>query len=216
MVIAIIGDIVNSKQLKKRGEVQASLKQSLENINELFSEHIVSKMTLTLGDEFQGLLKIGSPICQIIDRLESEHSDLQIRYGIGIGEILTEINPELSLGADGPAFWYAREAIEYFNTDKDYGRSNTYLVSSKTAIDLVNDVLALTANFKKNMTEVQRKRLDFLIQNGIYSDQFDQKKIAKQMGISESALSKSLKAGNIKLYLGTRQHLDEYLKEAYQ
>ena len=79
MVIAIIGDIVNSKQLKKRGEVQASLKQSLENINELFSEHIVSKMTLTLGDEFQGLLKIGSPICQIIDRERTQRSD-PLRY----------------------------------------------------------------------------------------------------------------------------------------
>lgn len=39
----------------------------------------------------------------------------QVRFGIGVGKILTDINPELSIGADGPAYWHARKAINYIH-----------------------------------------------------------------------------------------------------
>ncbi len=213
MVIAIIGDLIDSKQLKNRQQVQEQLQIALESINKQFQSDIISQFTLTLGDEFQGLLKVGAPVCFILDTLESYTSNLNIRYGIGIGDILTEINPKLSIGADGPAFWYAREALEYIHDNHDYGMSHTYLKLEEKKLHLINDVFALCDHIKYSMTQTQKETLHFIIKEGIYSDSFDQKNVASKMNISDVSLYKRLKAGQIKLYLRSRLHLDQYLKE---
>ena len=63
--IAIIGDIKNSKKIVDRGAIQEHLKKILDNINLKYSDCIASKFTITLGDEFQGLLTTGNnPIYQ--------------------------------------------------------------------------------------------------------------------------------------------------------
>lgn len=43
---------------------------------------------------------------------------VELRFGIGIGEITTEINTEMALGADGPGYYKAREAIEHRWTER--------------------------------------------------------------------------------------------------
>ena len=42
--IVIIGDIINSRKIEKRGEVQEKLKQILRDINEKYKEDIASKI----------------------------------------------------------------------------------------------------------------------------------------------------------------------------
>lgn len=113
--LALIGDIIQSKQLSQRSEAQERLKTCLKRLNELFKPYIISNFSLTLGDEFQGLMKIDAPIFYLIDLINDEMRDIPMRYGIGVGEILTDINPEISIGADGPAYWYAREAIKFIH-----------------------------------------------------------------------------------------------------
>ncbi|NLC06063.1 MAG: hypothetical protein GX778_06055 [Erysipelothrix sp.] len=58
MLIAIIGDLIDSKQLDNRQQIQEQLQSALDSINIQFKDDIVSQLTLTLGDEFQGLLKV--------------------------------------------------------------------------------------------------------------------------------------------------------------
>ncbi|MGB4438298.1 MAG: SatD family protein, partial [Sedimentibacter sp.] len=55
--IAIIGDIVNSKKIDNRNDVQIKLKSLLKRIDEKYTDDIASDFMITLGDEFQGLLK---------------------------------------------------------------------------------------------------------------------------------------------------------------
>lgn len=55
-----------------------------------------------------------TPIFHLID-LINHHMDIPIRFGVGVGSILTDINPDISIGADGPAYWHAREAIRYIH-----------------------------------------------------------------------------------------------------
>ena len=86
--VAIIGDIVDSKKLSNRNSVQQKLKQVLEDINNKFSEDIASKFTITLGDEFQGLLKNRENIMRIVCEIEMAMTPIQIRFGIGIGDIM--------------------------------------------------------------------------------------------------------------------------------
>ena len=103
-LVAIIGDIKSSKQLENRRSVQARFKEVLDSINNEYRDDIASKFMITLGDEFQGLLKNGSAAVFIIDKIEREMYPIKFRFGLGVGEITTDINSNMPLGADGPAY----------------------------------------------------------------------------------------------------------------
>ena len=66
---ALIGDIIESRSLANRARMQEALSQALNGLNERYQGHLASCFSLTLGDEFQGLLKVGAPIFQMIDEL---------------------------------------------------------------------------------------------------------------------------------------------------
>ena len=116
MYCAIIGDLINSKKLptEDRAAIQERLRTLLNGVNEKFSLFLVSPFLMTLGDEFQGVLTAAEPALEIIDFLGQNLMELpiQIRYGIGIGELSTNVNREQALGDDGPAYHHARQGIE--------------------------------------------------------------------------------------------------------
>ena len=109
---AVIGDIKASRHLENRREVQKDLQRALEQINRKYAEDITSKFLITLGDEFQGLLCSGKNILNMINEIKMEMYPVRIRFGVGFGTITTDIWTEMALGADGPGYYRAREAIE--------------------------------------------------------------------------------------------------------
>ena len=110
---AIIGDIKRSKKIENRCEIQEKLKKILDNVNSIYNNDISAKFLITLGDEFQGLLEITAPILEIIKYIQREIYPIKLRFGVGIGNGSTLINHEAAIGADGPAFYAAREMIEF-------------------------------------------------------------------------------------------------------
>lgn len=110
---AIIGDIKRSKKIENRCEIQEKLKKILDNVNSIYNNDISAKFLITLGDEFQGLLEITAPILEIIKYIQREIYLIKLRFGVGIGNVFTLINHEAAIGADGPAFYAAREMIEF-------------------------------------------------------------------------------------------------------
>lgn len=110
---AIIGDIKRSKKIENRCEIQEKLKKILDNVNSIYNNDISAKFLITLGDEFQGLLEITAPILEIIKYIQREIYPIKLRFGVGIGNVSPLINHEAAIGADGPAFYAAREMIEF-------------------------------------------------------------------------------------------------------
>ena len=110
---AIIGDIKRSKKIENRCEIQEKLKKILDNVNSIYNNDISAKFLITLGDEFQGLLEMTAPILEIIKYIQREIYPIKLRFGVGIGNVSTLINHEAAIGADGPAFYAAREMIEF-------------------------------------------------------------------------------------------------------
>lgn len=110
---AIIGDIKRSKKIENRCEIQEKLKKILDNVNSIYNNDISAKFLITLGDEFQGVLEITAPILEIIKYIQREIYPIKLRFGVGIGNVSTLINHEAAIGADGPAFYAAREMIEF-------------------------------------------------------------------------------------------------------
>lgn len=210
--LGIIGDLIGSRELTPRDKAQQALQAALEQANRKHQASLASRFTVTLGDEFQGLLKAGAPVFQILDEIEAALAPYPCRFGIGLGSMATPINPKLSIGADGEAYWHARDAIKSVHDSDDYGLTRTRLLGLPEALTpLANDLLALTDAVKRGFTSTQQQTFQTLLQLNIYGESFDQKAAALHMGITEAALYRRLKLSGIKSYLRSRANLQALL-----
>ena len=205
MYLALIADVIDSKMVQERFDLQKQVEKTLQKMNELFGDYMVSRFTLTLGDEFQALLKVDAPIFQIIDTLRSELTPTQLRFGIGLGEIVTAIDPLQSVGADGPAYWNARAAINFVHQKNDYGNTQIYFSSGKENQDFfVNALIASGEAIRSSWRDSQEEILLNLLKRSVYSESFSQQDLAQSLAINPSALSKRLKSSSIRVYLRGR------------
>ena len=205
MYLALIADVIDSKMVQERFDLQKQLEITLQKINGLFADYLASCFTLTLGDEFQALLKVDAPVFQIIDTLRSELTPTQLRFGIGLGEIVTAIDPLQSVGADGPAYWNARAAINFVHQKNDYGNTQIYFSSGKENQDFfVNALISSGEAIRSSWRDSQEEILLNLLKRSVYSETFSQQDLAQSLAINPSALSKRLKSSSIRVYLRGR------------
>jgi len=191
--IAIIGDIKDSKDIVNRYDTQETLKDILSKINTTYSKEIASKFVVTLGDEFQGLLKDGSVIIPIINEIEKSLHPVKMRFGIGVGEIHTSINYEMAIGSDGPCFYKAREAILSLKNKerkKEVAKSLYQLEvdgKSNETVNLINTIFTLMTAIKESWSDRQRETI-LNLEN--HND--GQSEVARRMGIRQSSVQKHL------------------------
>lgn len=112
--MTIICDIKNSKIIPDRNAIQLQLIDMLKLSNDKFKSFIISPFIITLGDEWQGLVKVDSNINDILNFFKSHlPSNIDFYTGVGIGDV-TVYNFELTVNQlDGPSFHLARKAIRY-------------------------------------------------------------------------------------------------------
>ena len=205
MYLALIADVIDSKMVKERLDLQKQVEKTLQKMNELFGDYLASRFTLTLGDEFQALLEVDAPVFQIIDTLRLELNPTQLRFGIGLGEIVTAIDPLQSVGADGPAYWNARAAINFVHQKNDYGNTQIYFSSGKENQDFfVNALIASGEAIRSSWRDSQEEILLNLLKRSVYSESFSQQDLAQSLALNPSALSKRLKSSSIRVYLRGR------------
>jgi hypothetical protein len=215
MYIALIGDMINSRKLNNRMEVQNRLQTLLSDINGMYSEDIESNFLITLGDEFQGLLKSPNHILSIIDYLQFKLHPIKIRFGIGIGTITTKINKSMALGADGPAYHYARDMINQIKTienSKLSGSNNIMFYSDNQSniFKLINTNLQLCTLIENTWTEKQRVLLEkILLENK------NQTEAAKELHITQSSVQRRLKASGYFDYIRAKETITSILNEIW-
>lgn len=212
---AIIGDIKNSKEIEKRNMIQNELKNILEDVNCIYADDIASKFTITLGDEFQGLLYTGHNVVKIIETIKERLYPVEMRFGIGEGEITTAINLEIAIGADGPAYYNARSAIEYLkgNEKKNKRALSDMRIESKCRktekqLALINTIFELMKAIELNWTERQREIIWAMLK---YNE--GQSATARRLGISQGTLNKALTAGQYYAYSNALKMIETELGE---
>lgn len=210
--LAIIGDIKDSKKLKNRKSIQEKLKNTLKTINEKYPKNIASKFTITLGDEFQGLLFNGVKVIPIITEIEQEMYPIEIRFGIGIGKISTFIDREIAIGADGPGYYKAREALEHLKQSeqkKQTAKADIRIEAAggpHKALELINTIFSLMTAIKDSWSDRQRETI-WNMQK--YQD--SQTKAATRLGITQPSVQKNLAKGNYYTYQDAQKVVQEFL-----
>jgi len=203
MYVAIIGDIKNSRELTNRDEVQIRLKKILNDINDKYSEQLAANFLITIGDEFQGLLNCPDSLLSIIKYIQLSMMPVEIRFGIGIGDITTELNT-YALGIDGPAFYAAREMINYVHEHEKKKKYNIRVAFYRTDgprdemwVRVLNTLLlSLTLIEEAWSSRTREIMADILLNEESYS----QTEIANRLGVNQSTVTRGLQSANYQGY----------------
>ncbi len=210
--VVIIADIINSKNIIDRVASQRKLLAVLIDINELFRDDLASKFSITLGDEFQGLLKSKQNIINTIDLVEKSMAPIELRFGIGVGTIDTDINMERSSEIDGPAYHRARRMIEQIRRSKSQytkGYSNILICSGENVPtdNLLNSVLSVCFALKSKWSTRQREIIDAFLAN-----EENQYRTAASLGIGQPSVHKALDTAKYYTYRAAIDTVDNFLK----
>lgn len=215
MYVAIIGDIKNSRELTNRDEVQIKLKQILTDINDKYSEQLAADFLITIGDEFQGLLNSPECLLAIIKHIQLSMMPVEIRFGIGIGDITTELNT-YALGIDGPAFYAAREMINYVHEHEKKKKYNIRVAFYRTDgphdemwIRVLNTLLlSLTLIEEAWSSRTREIMADILLNEETYS----QTEIANRLEINQSTVARGLQSANYQGYREISAMIEELIR----
>lgn len=109
----LMGDIVGSSS-KPSQKSALDLENVVSQINKQYADKILSPLTITLGDEFQGVIKDAHSVIEIILDLERRWLNQEIyelHYAWVKGQIETSINTEIAHGMLGTGLTKARQML---------------------------------------------------------------------------------------------------------
>ena len=104
------GDIVLSRQINDRADVQQQLKHTLQTINQEYKSQLEAPFVIVWGDSFQGAIKSFKYTYEILESI-SERFPNKFRCGIGIGDISTSLSSNV-LEMDGEALINSRFSLK--------------------------------------------------------------------------------------------------------
>jgi SatD family (SatD) len=120
-MIVLMADIVGSTK-KKSKSLMADFKNTVAEINRSDKKHILSPLTITLGDEFQGVVKDAYGAFRVIFDLELSLMRLKrpfrLRYVIQEGRIDTKLNRVKAYEMLGPGLTAARKQLNAIKSSK--------------------------------------------------------------------------------------------------
>ncbi|QDU68001.1 SatD family protein [Engelhardtia mirabilis] len=190
-VLALIGDIVRSRELPDRAQVQERLGACVDALAQRLPAGVVlAGPTLTAGDEVQLLLapEGASAAVQAIRLLDGAVRPARMSFGIGWGRLSTPIEDgaQAPIGRlDGPCFHAARSALE---AAREQGRwVMTAGWSTPSGAMILDGLFALLGHQRAGWTDKQASTV------AAARDRM-QKDVAEELGVQPSVVSERLKA----------------------
>ncbi len=201
--IALIGDIVDSKNITERAKVQSGLNYIFKKLN--INGDLLSPYTITLGDEFQAVYNKADLIFSHIWQISSAVYPLKIRFSLGAGDITTKINKKQAIGMDGPAFYNARNGL---NGLKESGFLFAVTADELHAEKIIKQSLFLISHLSDNW---KKSRLNIL---SLLYRQFSVMEIAKKLKITDKAVYKNIDAGALKIIMDLTKEITSNLNQS--
>lgn len=200
MYFAVIGDMVGSRLLfpAQRSRAQEQLFEALDKLNTEYSEYIAADFLITLGDECQGLLTAETNPVSIAMELMRAMYPFNMRFAIGVGEITTRINREAALGADGPAFHNARDAMECMKHMR--GARLRVRTGVKRTDSMLNTIAALLDAISADWTDKQAEAASIMLMSRMRGERLTQKELADRLNITQSTVNSALSAAHYREY----------------
>lgn len=195
--VAVIGDIVRSRDSLDRQRLHDRLARVLAETNEEVPAQ--DPLAITLGDDFQGVFTtLGSALAATF-RVRTALHPVEVRFGIGRGGVHT-LDARRGIH-DGPAFWAARDGIEAAAALARQAQTRTTRTVYLSPDDDPADVAAVRASLMcldfmvGSLSTTSHAVLKGLMQARTQHD------IAERVGISPSAVSQRVRRDGIGVIL---------------
>lgn len=198
---AIIGDIIRSRQITDRQFVQRRFLAMAAEASRLYAPAIESPFTVTIGDEFQVLLRAIDRAPEIVEHVVQAMKPVELVFGLGIGAIHTDINPRQAIGMDGPAFHLARAAL----TQAKKKKPKIVYKSDAAAIELVNALHCFIETCEERQTKRQQAVVAYVRQG------YTQAAIAGRLGIRQQSVHDIINAAYVPEIKQAKQAIAGYL-----
>lgn len=186
--VALIGDVVGSRQLEDRAGVQRELRMHLSRLSEELADRgLEAPLEVVSGDEVQGLwARPGSVVDAVVGLAEALHP-VRLVWGLGAGAVDTDLSGRVS-AMDGPCFHRAREALEDAAREGVWLRTGGWPAGDAGPLEAL---FRLMGAIRAGWTETQA-RYARAVRGRL------QKEVAEEFGVSPSVVSESLKAARFR------------------
>jgi hypothetical protein len=191
----LMGDIIASGK-KNQTELMNDFKHLIKDVNDNNKNGILSPLTITLGDEFQGVIKDLPTSINIIINIEENiiknKLNFKLRYILNEGNIDTPINKDRAHEMLGSGLTDARYKLNELKNDKE-----RFFISLDNK--LREDILTNAFKIYDNTVEKWNIEKDYEIASNFIEYQ-DYKIVSKIMNKNRSLLWKREKTLNIDTY----------------
>lgn len=189
----IMGDLVRSESSLPLDLLHELFNKAISEQNTTHSNAFLSPMTITLGDEFQGLVRsLAQAVFIARDiRLQLLADNIDCRFVIGLVEIKTPINPDNAWNMMGPGLARARQKLNQKKADQFY----RFSLSETPVMEVMLDALgAGLSAVERDWTDQQRKDISALI-SGLSAAE-----LAQRRNVSVHSIYKVRGSGNFDAY----------------
>jgi hypothetical protein len=191
----VMGDIVGSEAVPSRTELHQQFNSVTKAANQQFANSLASPLTITLGDEFQGLTHSLAQAFLIATtmRLRLMLENVKCRFVVGIVDLETKLNQKVAWNMMGPGLATAREKLN----EKRSRNAYRFSLGEK---DMVLARLFETIGYSMSAAEEDWSPHQLSVVVASIDEKKSAKEIADIRGISERAVYKTLQAAKIVLY----------------
>ena len=191
----LMGDIIKSSD-KNQKELMIDFKKVVEETNQYFKKLILSPLTITLGDEFQGVINNHETATMIIIYIEEKiiqyKMNFKLRYILHQGDIDTPINSKNSYEMLGEGLTLARKKLTQLKNEKT---RFSFSIKNEKINYILNEAFIIYGNIIDKWNHIQ----DFEIAYSFIKLD-DYKLVAKELNKNRSLIWKREKTLNILNY----------------
>jgi hypothetical protein len=205
-----MGDIIGSEEMD-RARLHAVFNEEIGRANRAFAQDLASPLTITLGDEFQGMVRSSADAFRIANQMRLGLLGRQVacRFVIGQADIQTPVNRKEAWNMLGAGLAPARARL---NDKKETGAYRFSLLPEQqqdrtTALQNLLDALGATlGDMEAGWSGVQLATIGLWMRHDGDADQ-----VAKIRKISKRAVYYALEAADWEAYVKRRKALHSYL-----
>ena len=207
---AVLADLVKSRAIEQRAQVQASLIDALDALNRRFADVLAAPLAMTAGDEFEGLFLSPAPLLPIAQTLSDRIAPHRLTFGFGAGTLVTPLTgpvEERQIGRlDGPVFHAARSALGAARRDDAWLAAQGFGAPCDLAVSGIGELLG-----ELRWAWTDRRAEIVALARGR-----KQKLVAAELGVSQSVVSEALKAARYDVVLRNEARLQSLLEQSTQ
>ncbi|MGR3364940.1 MAG: SatD family protein [Maritimibacter harenae] len=189
----LMGDLVRSERAPEPEALHDAFNRAVAEENRRHADVIVSPLTITLGDEFQGLVATLEDTARLARRLRLGllAEGIDCRFVIGQAALNTPVNAERAWNMMGPGLARARETLE----EKAHGLTYRFtLFEAPMTERLLNAIGAGLSVIERGWTDRQRADIADLIEGQGVDE------IAARRGVTRHSVYKVRSAGDYDAY----------------